>query len=723
MSLSIDARSVRLAAFVCALFFVPSVSSQTLQQTPRQEQTEVLRVFTELVQTDVMVFDKQGRFVDGLNREDFELRIDGKSRPIDFFEKITAGSVNEESQLAAARGSSRGRSTSMGVVPLDRGRPIYFFVDDLHLNPQSLKSTKDMIIDFVEKEMGQNDEAAIASTSGQIGFLQQLTDNRAVLRAAVNRLTFQPYSLRDMETPSMSEYQALLIEKNDKGVTDLFVIPLMKDNPGLTYDMALSMVRTRARVLLLQAVRVTTNTLGGLERLVKSANNVPGRKLVFFISDGFLLDTRNSNSLERLRRITSAAAKSGVVIYAMDSRGLVTGMEDATSAQSFDLTGAGFRSQSGELTASQDALNVLAKETGGKAFFNNNRLAPFLTSSIKETSNYYLLAWKPERESLQPGKFRRLEVRIVGKPDLRVQVRRGYFDLEPESPDAKTAKTEKPTPAKPGESELRKVISAAYPIRDIPISLRLNYVNTPNKGETLSAALQVPTEFLSFSPVKGKPTATLSISGTVFNDKGQAGGSFNKRLTVSAKSVEPAMGESIVYGYSVFLKPGIYQMRVAARDEQSGRAGSAHQWIEIPDLSSGNLALSSLLVGSRVAGDISNASTTQDPAAAPEMKVSSQFATNEFLRFLVLVYNASPSPSDAKPDVAVQVQVIRDDQPVITAPQKKVALDGVEDLRRIPYGAEMSLTGLPTGHYLLRVSIVDRVSKRSASQQTRFEIH
>jgi len=44
----------------------------------------------------------------------------------------------------------------------------------------------------------------LRSVSGQIGFLQQLTDNKTVLRAAVERLKFRSYSVTDFERPPMS---------------------------------------------------------------------------------------------------------------------------------------------------------------------------------------------------------------------------------------------------------------------------------------------------------------------------------------------------------------------------------------------------------------------------------------------------------------------------------------------------------------------------------------
>ncbi len=395
---------------LCLLVFVLLSSQVGHSQTPAepksetgQDQPEVLRVYTELVQTDVTVLDRQGNFVNGLKPEDFELRIDGKVKPIDFFEQITAGSINEESQLAAARGSSARPNLpkSGATIPLDRGRPIFFYVDDLHLNLAALQTTRKLITNFIDKEMGQNDEAAIASASGQIGFLQQLTDNKSVLRAALERLKFRPYEVRDFERPTMTEYQGLLVTNNDYDLTSYFVDETVRLYPGVTRQAAETMVRTRARVLAQQGGSVTGNTLSGLESLIRAAHQLPGRKLVFFISSGFFLDDRNSDSRTRLQRITSVAARSGVVIYSMDARGLVTSLSDISENQ-FDPSGRLQRANNGELLASQDSLNALAADTGGRAVFNTNSLEPGL--SARPERNVDLLFARLETRGTNPAR-------------------------------------------------------------------------------------------------------------------------------------------------------------------------------------------------------------------------------------------------------------------------------------------------------------------------------
>ena len=90
---------------VCVAFVSPAAAQE---QNPPGQQDDVVRIDTTLVQTDVTVVDKKGNFVDGLKRDQFALKIDGKPREITFFEGVRAGSRKEEAQLAAARGSAPG---------------------------------------------------------------------------------------------------------------------------------------------------------------------------------------------------------------------------------------------------------------------------------------------------------------------------------------------------------------------------------------------------------------------------------------------------------------------------------------------------------------------------------------------------------------------------------------------------------------------------------------
>lgn len=72
--------------------------------------------------------------------------------------------------------------------------------------------------------------------------------------------------------------------------------------------------------------------------------------------------------------------------------------------------------------------------------------------------------------------------------------------------------------------------------------------------------------------------------------------------------------------------------------------------------------------------------------------------------------------------MAVQVQFVRDNRPVLSTPLGKVVVEGVEDLKRVPYGASVPLKTFPAGKYTLRVLAMDRVKNASSSQQITFVV-
>jgi len=673
-----------------------------------------------------MVFDKQGRFIDGLTRDNFEIKIDGQVRPIQFFEQVKAGTSNEEAQLAAARGSAKDSGGATRIVPLDRGRTVFFFIDDFHLDLSGFVATKKAVANFIDHEMGQNDQVAIMSATGQIGFLQQLTGDREVLHLALDRLNPRSYSVTDIERPTMNEYEGMMIDNNDIDLTEYFIDETVRINTNMTRDMAASIVRNRAQSLLVQGARFNTNTLATLERVVRTAKDLPGRKILFFFSNGFLLHNRRSDAEDRLQRIISAAAKSGVVIYAVDSRGLYVSGFDASQPGGFDISGRRSRAATGERYETQDGMNALSRDTGGRPIFNTNDFKPGIKNAIKETSVYYLLAWKPDSESQKTGRFRNIQVNVVGRPDLTVRVRKGFFDIEA-VPVTMAEATKLTTPVDEDKTviaKLRKGIEALYPQTGLPILLGVNYFDGPVKGPTLGTSVQIPGEFLVFGPREGKIQAVVDVTGVYFDDKGQCKADFYERLVTTAPSEEEAKKYhgDITYTHPANVPPGLYQVRVAVRDYNSGRVGSANTWIEVPDLSKKKLSISSLLLGERTQTMMANTST-EAPLGSVLISAGHRFQRDSTLRFLVFIYNASLSPVEQDADVAVQVQVIRDDQPVLTTAVRKVVTDGAIDKARLPYAAELSLKELQRGRYVLLVTVIDRLSKQSTSRQTQFDIY
>nr|MBA3766749.1 VWA domain-containing protein [Acidobacteriota bacterium] len=532
--------SITLCSYLLAATTTITARAQGFQTSAApQEAEDVLRINTELVQTDVLVLDKQGRFVDNLQREQFELRVDGKPQAFSFFERVRTGSADEEAQLAAARGIA---STAKGapVHPLDRGRTLIFFIDDVHLSADSLARARKVVLRFINEEMGANDEAIIASTSGQIGFLQQLTNNKAVLRAALARLNFRQHIRTKGEFPEITEYQAFAIqERNDQQLFDYFVAEVRRDDVLLRPEIAQTIVRNRVQMIVNQSNFYVLSALSSLENFMRSSSQIPGRKLFYFISDGFLLNIKSGNIVERLRHITDAALRSGAVIYSIDARGLASEPVIDASRQSFDLRGVVALRSFGDLTSTQEPLHKLAEDTGGRALLNNNALGSAISQALKETSAYYLLAWQPE-SAQRRGAFRQIEASIKGRPDLKVLVQRGYFDTPPNSSTrpatAKKKKVEETSPAldnTPDAQLMRAVVSRRQQTA-LLTSLSVGYTKEPNVGMILTASVEINDDVLANSDaLKPAQNSIADLLGVVLNDQGKVVNSFKQQLTIT----------------------------------------------------------------------------------------------------------------------------------------------------------------------------------------------
>src|SRR5688572_16648297 len=126
---------------IVLILAISLVITAAFGQEQRPSSDDVIRITTELVQTGVVVIDKQGKFVDGLKPEEFVLKVDGKQVTPAFFERVVAGTVREAKlEGTIAKGAAAPPVAPTGVTY--KGRNIVFFIDDLHLSAISVQRTR-----------------------------------------------------------------------------------------------------------------------------------------------------------------------------------------------------------------------------------------------------------------------------------------------------------------------------------------------------------------------------------------------------------------------------------------------------------------------------------------------------------------------------------------------------------------------------------------------------
>jgi len=583
----------RVNLFLLIIFMFPALVFAQTKPEPQSDTQDVIKFDTSLVQTDVTVFDKQGRFVDGLKPEQFQLKINNTQREISFFERFGAGASAKENPEAKPDPPNSIDTRKSDALR----RSVIFFVDDLHLAPDSLTRTRKALLEFINRGIGEKDLVAITSPSGQIGFLQQFTSDKEALRSAVARLNYRTNTKFDMDQPPMSEYIALKIREGDEQATTYYIQEIQKQNcyrvPGsvtlicsVSPQSARQLVQQRAQQIVTQSAPATDDTLRLLEGLMRTAAQVPGRKVVFLISDGFYLNDRKTGSVDRIKRVTDAAGRAGVVIYTLDARGIVGDSIDVTNNSPIDDKGFLTASSIGEISASQDGLNALAGDTGGQAFRNTNKpMHEWVEKVMNETSNYYLLAWKPDNDEQKRGKFKSIEINIVGRPDLKVRVRGSYFKSAA-LPLLTTKKKRDKDPAKARDDDMRLVIDAPVEQREIPAQVELSYVMEPGIGTRVIANISIEESALTFDVVDGKVASDVDIGGILYDDKGKPLNSFVGRLRIFQRNTEGSATKQkrAIYRFSTFVSGGLYQFRVGIRDLKSSRSGNAMDWIKVPKL-------------------------------------------------------------------------------------------------------------------------------------------
>jgi len=267
------------------------------------------RVATDGVRIDAVVTDRDGRTVPNLTAEDFEVRQDGKLQKLLFaqFVPVLAGAPAPAEAPAPTAGAENHPAPARAPVVRreDVQRTFAIVVDDLGLSAESVLNTQKALHAFVDRELRPTDLVALVRTGGSTGALQPFTTDRRVLHASIDRLRWNGWSRNGVEP-----FKAINIWKT----FDYFDSKMAQPDDFKVVDN-------------LHASMSATGTLGALNLVVRGARDLPGRKAVIFVSEGFVIPRSEGDARVRsvLDRVIDQATRAGVVIYALDCRGLQSG--------------------------------------------------------------------------------------------------------------------------------------------------------------------------------------------------------------------------------------------------------------------------------------------------------------------------------------------------------------------------------------------------------------
>ncbi len=576
----------------------PAQQTPAPQTTPGQEQVddddEVVRITTNLVQVDAVVTDRDGRQVTDLSAEEFEIVENGKPRQVTNFSYVRVAQPASATAPEPARPRDR-RADAGPPVPPARLRPeqvrrtFALVVDDLGMSAESMHFTRQAIRKYVNEQIEPGDLVTIVRTSAGAGALQQFTNDRQALSRAIERVRWSP--------------------RRGTGAS-VFDSPLDATAAGGASGGGVDADRTGSRDFdEYRQERFTVGTMGALSLVVGGLREMPGRKAVVLFSDGFPL--RNSRGdapryITALDRLIDLANRASVVFYTIDARGLqplgpFASDNTAGSPRAPDGSGPGgtvggppgipthrsgelLSARSGYLYASQGGLSLLADATGGTSLVNGNDLNRGIRRALDDMSGYYLIGYRPDDAAFDSvtgrPRLNRVEVRVKGRSGLRVRSRTGYIGL-PE-------REARPVPQTRAGQLMAALVS---PFGAAGVSLRLTsfFIDAPGGAASVRSMLLIDPRTLTFERLPdGREQTQLDIIAVTFGEDGRVVDQLNRieTIRVPADSLERFRREGMVYDLNVPVrKPGAYQLRVAVRDAATERTGSASQYVEVPDLS------------------------------------------------------------------------------------------------------------------------------------------
>ncbi|MEW6732304.1 MAG: VWA domain-containing protein [Acidobacteriota bacterium] len=623
-------------------------------QTSQDSQEPILKVSTELVQIDVVVTDKDGRLISDLKAEDFELFESGKKQPITNFSYISRNPEDAAKVLPSL-------ST---LTPTQVNHTIALVVDDGGLSFETIGYVRNRLKKLVDEYIQPGSLVAISRIGGELGVLQQFTNNKESLYAAISQLRWNINSRNGIYN--------IFDENNETQCNNPFEIS-------------------------------TGHSINALQSIIRRLATLPGRKTLVFISDGFALFgeqlSRFNPNRSTIDNIIEMANRASINIYTIDA-------ELLSHNHNFQK---------------QQGLLYLANLTGG--FFSSN-LEASLKRIAKEQSGYYLIGYIPEEATfkgdINSRSFRNIKVKVKRK-DLMVRSRVGFYAVTDAEMQLARSQENNSLLALTSPFMIDKI-----PLKMTTIFRQQQQQSILRSLVHIDASKLHFAQELD-GKNKATFDLDIYLFGDNGRVSYHANRNHSLYLTGNTYQQVLKDGFVYIVNVPV-KQAGGYQLRIVVKDTNSQELGSVYQFVNIPMIKKQQPLLSGIFLSTKESeqtaidkeiNDIDKISGEIDSQGSAA--VLRRYYQGTVLNYTYDIYNIS-SLNRSKP-LTAQVILFHKGKAVFTGPKQpidttkqknpeKTAINGI-----VPQSSELT-----TGEYVLQIRVDQAGSKRPIFQQIDFEI-
>lgn len=436
---------------IVAMFLSLACAVRVMGQA--DDSATTLRVNSRAVLVDVIVSDSSGKPVTGLSRDAFSVTEQGKPQTISFFE--------ENGNTPPAR------PVAMPTMPPDVFTNFSPFpqppavnvllLDSLNTHMENQSYVHKQALQFL-KSAKPGTRMAIFTMGLGLHFIQGFNDDPAVLMAALNNK-----KNNEVET-------AVMLKGQDETNAQQNLVGMMSTSEGNGATAASPGMIAALQNFISENDTSRSGdrmyvTLANLQRLAAFLQGFPGRKNIIWFAEKvpalYVTGSDASGGVasgtpaigDEIKKTLAMLAAARAAIYPVDARGvsnnsLYTAENNLSHGitQSAQLLGAttigsdygspkgsgGFAnsmtSENIDRNSDQANAQILAEQSGGKAFANTNALSDVIDKITSTSSHFYTLSYSPTNAKMD-GTLRNIEVKVEGGK-YKLAYRRGYFAVE-----------------------------------------------------------------------------------------------------------------------------------------------------------------------------------------------------------------------------------------------------------------------------------------------------